>query len=208
MDNIHLIFPTTILVDSIDREFTNDEILSYLNADYESDHFSISTNSVQFTRSLNIIKEHNLKDLHDFILKKAYDYLSAYEIKDKINLTIIRSWFVKSQPLSYGRKHNHPNSLLSGVLYLKTPPNSGNLILHDSATSKFGSIELSFNNINNVNGAQISIPPKEGMLIIFPSTLDHEISQNTCTEDRYSLSFDIWMNGNIGSSNTMTELTI
>jgi len=210
MKNIHLLFPTPILVDNINRQYTQEETDAFIKADYKNDvnNDVTTTNTVLFTRTQNILKEQNLTDIEHFILSKANEYLLSLNVSDKLKLKITRSWFVKSTPGSYGRKHNHPNSLISGVLYLKTFDKCGNLILHKDNTSLFGSIELSFGNINEFNSSIASVPPLDGMLVLFPSTTQHEVAQNTSNEDRYSLSFDIWGDGVIGTSNTMTELTL
>jgi uncharacterized protein (TIGR02466 family) len=210
MKNIHLLFPTPILVDNINRQYTQEETDAFMKAEYKSDvnNGATTTNTVLFTRTKNVLKEKNLTNIEHFVLSKANEYLLSLNVSDKLKLKITRSWFVKSSPGSYGRKHNHPNSLISGVLYLKTFNQCGNLILHKDATSLFGSMELSFGNVNELNSSTVSIPPSDGMLILFPSTMQHEVAQNTSNEDRYSLSFDIWADGIIGTSNTMTELVL
>jgi uncharacterized protein (TIGR02466 family) len=209
-NNIHLLFPTPILVDNIGRPFTVEEQTVYETADYkyDSNNSTSTLNTVGFTRTPNIIIEQRLLDIHDFIISKATEYLKAYDVKDKVKLKIHRSWLVKSESGAYGRKHKHPNSLLSGVLYFKTFPKSGNLIIHDNKTSKFGSIELSYSSFNPLNSSDASLPPSDGMIVIFPSTTLHEVGVNESQDTRYSLAFDIWASGLIGSSNTMTELTI
>lgn len=208
-NNLHLIFPTPILVDNINRAFTTDEENKFVNADYKNDVNDNTTtlNTVSFTRTKDILEEQSLFNIQDFILSKAREYLNSLRVSDNLKLKIIRSWMVKSEPGCYGRKHNHPNSILSGVMYLKTSKGCGNLILHQEK-SLFGSIELSYGEVNNVNGTTVSIPPKDGMLILFPSTTYHEVAKNLSEETRYSLSFDIWAEGTIGTSNSMTELTL
>lgn len=73
--------------------------------------------------------------------------------------------------------HNHPNQHIdktSGVLYLKVPPNSGNIIFYDPG------------NLSR----QTEIPPTEGYLFLFPSSLYHSVSPNQSTEDRISIAFN------------------
>jgi uncharacterized protein (TIGR02466 family) len=198
---IHQLFSKSILTAELGREFSDFERTTFKNADYVLDSAKISEEptNIAFTTEVNILKSLNLVDIEAFIMQNVNDYMfKELEVVDPVTFFIARSWLVKSLPSGFARRHNHPNSIVSGVLYLETVPTSGNFILHDHQNSKFGSVEFSYNLKPN-NCSYVSIPPKPGMLIMFPSTMQHEVGINRSEQERYSLSFDVWFNGAIGT---------
>tara|TARA_B100000900_G_C20243098_1_gene578743 strand:+ start:51 stop:626 length:576 start_codon:yes stop_codon:yes gene_type:complete len=90
--------------------------------------------------------------------------------------------------------HHHPGCLLSGVYYIKTPENCGNitfyhpshlLLLHDW-------MKHESNEFNSYNSATWWYPSIEGMLYLFPSWLLHAVEPNLSKrEKRISVSFNI-----------------
>jgi len=86
--------------------------------------------------------------------------------------------------------HNHwtPWSFFSGCYYLKVPPNSGNLVFSRkrSQTVAHG-LTLQHSDFFS----DIEIPPHPGMLILFPSWLDHCVRPNETDESRISLAFNL-----------------
>ena len=91
------------------------------------------------------------------------------------------------------RAHLHPNSLMSGVVYLQTPEHSGNIAFLDPR-----------------NGAQVLLPPlkdpqasllngrheivpRPGLMLLFPAWLWHEVGASNSQQERISISFNIGM---------------
>ena len=108
--------------------------------------------------------------LIDLILKNSNSIIGTPNFK------LTEMWANVS---SYGHSntlHNHGpyGKTLSGVLYLKTPPNSGNL-----------QFILPFD-LNNY----YPYTPQEGDLIIFPAFLSHSVEPNLSQEDRISIAFN------------------
>ena len=106
----------------------------------------------------------------------------------------VEGWKNINQPGNFNVKHNHPRSNLSGVLWIKTPKNSGNLVFTspnffnryeelDSYTKEF--------KYNSNSYMTYYFRPMEGRLLIFPSSLEHEVKENKSNEDRISYSFKI-----------------
>jgi ectoine hydroxylase-related dioxygenase (phytanoyl-CoA dioxygenase family) len=48
---------------------------------------------------------------------------------------------------------------------------------------------------NAFTAARQSVPPKTGMLLIFPSWLVHNVTRNNSGEDRISFAFDVKVSG-------------
>ncbi len=109
---------------------------------------------------------------------------------------IKKSWIIKHNPNDYAHMHHHWGSVFTGVYYLKTPENCGDLVVHKNAitdnfiSSSYG-LKYSKNNLINCDGH--SIKADEGRLVIFPSTVYHNVEKNQSNEDRYSIAFDVIM---------------
>ena len=96
----------------------------------------------------------------------------------------------------YNKPHVHPNSLFSGVYYIKTPPNCGNLICTDPRpgiqtcmpTRKEGRPP-------NHLWRDVHLQPKENRAIMFHSWLWHQVEPNQSNELRISVSFNFIQNG-------------
>jgi hypothetical protein len=86
--------------------------------------------------------------------------------------------------------HNHwsPWTYFSGCYYVKVPPKSGNLVFSRarSQTVFDGKAlpEAAF-------FADVEIPPGEGLLILFPSWVEHLVRPNQTDEPRISLAFNL-----------------
>lgn len=207
---IHLLFPTAIATSTLDRPFTSLESRVWESANYYDNHtdHQTSPNGVSYTIESSILERPELANIKSWILEQVTAYVNEYKLSDTIELEIARSWIVRSKPGDFGRMHTHPNSLISGVLYLAADPTSGNLILQDSRTSKLGGMEFNYADMNQLNSCNVSIPPKPGNLVMFPGYLAHEVAHNRSWITRYSLAFDVWFRGSINLRNPMGALTI
>ena len=114
------------------------------------------------------------------------------------NLSIdIKGWTNINCPGSFNTVHCHPNCHLSGVLWIKIPDNSGNIIFNDpNSFNKFVEIESYTEEFkNNFNYcSNMTYSPREGNILIFPSYLEHMVDINDSFEDRISYSFNININ--------------
>ena len=117
------------------------------------------------------------------------------DIKDKIeshlwqdNLVVTNSWVNVQGEDSRLNFHNHPNSIMSGAIYLKVDDNSS---------------ELYFENPNSMYfnyGEPVSVMPVTGMCLMWPSWLKHGSGQSTNkSSERIVLSFNTFFKegGNI-----------
>ena len=92
-------------------------------------------------------------------------------------------------------KHMHPGSVLSGVFYVKLPniDSCGNLVFFNPAADL---MEYSFNphrdvlKYDNRHSSTSFVKPKENLLIIFPSWVNHLVEPNMSKEKRISISFN------------------
>jgi len=108
----------------------------------------------------------------------------------KNNLIISQAWANVNPPNSYNISHQHPDSFLSGVYYLQSPENSGNIIFEDPR-NPWCLLQSSYLKFDEFSSLEVSYEPKEGMFMLFPSYLSHRVGPNLSKEDRVSISFNV-----------------
>ena len=96
----------------------------------------------------------------------------------------------------YNRPHIHPNSLFSGVYYVKSQPNSGKLVCNDPRPG------IQTNMPTRKKGQppkhlwrEVHLEPKEGRILMFPAWLWHCVEPNESNDIRISVSFNFIQNG-------------
>jgi uncharacterized protein (TIGR02466 family) len=101
-------------------------------------------------------------------------------------------WANINYPGSFNREHIHPNSLWSGVYYIKAPKNSGNLYIKDPRPGCEAIMprRIDASKLPIQLHREIYYEAKEGRLIMFPGWLSHGVNINNSGETRISISFN------------------
>ena len=104
----------------------------------------------------------------------------------------IDMWFNINGNKDYNIPHNHPESIFSGVYYVKTLPDCGNIVFEHPALDviAYAHFNLKFNEWNSRNTHTWWHPAQENMMYIFPSWLKHCVEPNLSPENRISISFN------------------
>lgn len=149
-----------------------------------------------------ILDNPELSKIRTFIETKLNQYVvKIHNSSDK--LVITQSWLNKSGKGESHHLHHHPNSMISGVWYPaiheKLPP----IQFHRSERKD---ISLKVNKHNNFTSETFMLPLKKGELILFPSSLHHQVQPNQSHEERISLSFNTWAKGSLGKIESLTYL--
>jgi len=113
-------------------------------------------------------------------------------ITNIFNLQYGNFWININFKKNYNFPHNHANSALSGVFYVKIPQRSGRLVFlknHNETNDLFFRKE-DFKEKNNLN-PYFFVDPKPGRLVLFPSYLLHYVEENESNDDRISLAFNL-----------------
>lgn len=147
-----------------------------------------------------------MKELVDLVMKESKEILDLYKIKrDSHSITCM--WANITQPNNWHHMHIHPNSLFSGILYIKTPENCGATIFQDPRMAS-RMIEPSYTEINTFNSAEFSVPPRKGVMLMWPSYISHAVQYGTAKEDedRIVVSFNIMIRGLVDRRTARLEL--
>ena len=136
----------------------------------------------------------DLSDMNDLLHGTILQGLSSFSAIKNTTKMRASAWININSPGSYNVKHTHPNSHLSGVMWIKAPKDSGNIVfdnpLGHQTHTEINSYNQEFKDQFFVHHAYW-LPPIEGRMIIFPSHLQHAVNENKSNEDRISVSFNI-----------------
>ena len=100
-------------------------------------------------------------------------------------------WANINYPGGYNRHHLHPNSLFSGVYWIKTPMKSGNLMLYDPRPGIHTTMpNRKEGQLPSQLWREVHYTPAAGRIVIFPAWLWHEVRPNESNDTRISVSFN------------------
>ena len=189
-----LYFPTPIYIADIEHPTLNQEL--------EKDIINWANRDKGMIRT-NIKGWHSTTDMH-----KLPEYMKLVDMLYSAQKTIYEQEYYDSEPYlgnmwaninppgSMNRAHIHPNSLWSGVYYVKAPENSGDLKIDDPRSSasmirpkqKEGKLPSRLFRETNYK-------PIAGRCIMFPSWLMHCVDPNESNDIRISVSFNFLQKG-------------
>ncbi len=142
------------------------------------------------------------QDLRKYIQKVVDAYVVEVFTSDQ-KLRITQSWVNKNEKNTIHPMHYHSNSILSGVFFFDS---------HDCNLKFFSDLKeqitLSNKQPTPYNSSVFDLPIKKNMLALFPSSVNHAVSLNMTDKVRYSLSFNTFPIGDLGSVNQLTHVSL
>ena len=190
----HLDIDTDKITSMIDNHFVNSGTNTSIDV---NDITSVSiSKSILELKKFSDLKKQLTNELNNFF----YDVMN-YESEFKITT----SWFTKSQNSQSSNYHNHNNSMFSGILYLQTDENSGDISFEDFNNRRY---KLNVKEYNIYNCTEYQIKPIDGLLILFPSEVHHKILKNNSNIVRHSLAFNVIPVGEIGSDDSYLNIEV
>ncbi len=147
-----------------------------------------------------------LQELVDLIMKESGAILDAYRIKRDSHY-ITNMWANIANPNRRHAMHVHPNCLLSGILYIKTPKNCGPTTF-TSPRALASMFQPAYIERNELNSDVFVSPAEKGRMLLWPSYLPHavEIGSADENEDRIVVAFNIMIRGRIEALTMSLEL--
>ena len=199
---INGIFPTAVYISKLDRELTSKE-LSFVDKS-KLDTYKSEGNT---TSNDNYILNHQVfKTLKKDLDLRVQDYFNKIVCpSDNITPYITHSWLNFTEKNQYHHKHQHPNSIVSGVCYINSDEQFDKIkfFKEDYKTIK---PEVKDWNIWNSQSWWFSV--KTGDIILFPSSLTHMVESKEGDNTRISLAFNVFIKGTIGNKKHLTELVL
>jgi uncharacterized protein (TIGR02466 family) len=136
-----------------------------------------------------------MKELVDVIMWESGKILDAYAIKRDSHY-ITNMWANIANPNRRHHMHIHPNCLLSGLVYIKTPKNCGPTAFA-SPRQLSKNLEPAYLQKNELNSDVFVFPAEKGRMLLWPSHVPHAVEQGAAdeTEERIVVAFNIMIRG-------------
>jgi uncharacterized protein (TIGR02466 family) len=195
--NSYLLFPTPVFKVSLGREFTEKE-LNFITEQKKNAHLS-QGNSISNTKQF--LDADELKDIKTFCVESLkHVFKTWYASESEVYMT--QSWANYAKEGDFHIEHMHPNSFLSGVIYVEEV--LGNISFVKSIQP---SIQPTYTEKTPFNQHEYMLQIEKGDLIIFPSDTKHFVS-NIVYGDRISIAFNSFVKGSFGFTESATKLDI
>ena len=198
-DELLMVFPTPVQIykyeNSIEKELKHIEGVEWKQ----------QVSNYNFKSKDTYLSEHEeLKDIVSFFKECIDDYCNTI-VNSEQRLVITQLWANRNPKGSKHHEHVHPNSILSGVFYLRQDPKLPPI---QFSKSNQHAMKLDPRKYNNFNAETFLLPCTAGELILFPSNLRHSVPTNQGEEERISLSFNTFSVDALGSEENLTHLDI
>jgi len=188
---IELFFPTPVYYEN-----ANSDIQEKIETEYKAIETDLLTNvksnvwgdniDASYGTVINLFDNYELPVLKQFIKDNVDCFLGAlYSVKKEYQFT--ESWVNYSNKHQYQNIHTHPHAKISGVYYIQTSGEDGNIRFHPPSYSYMFD---EGNNTNLTNNTMIH-SPKQGKLLLFPSFAPHSVQPNMTDGTRISISFNL-----------------
>ena len=202
---INNIFPIPIYTTKIDRGFTKQE-LNFVKQ--QKKHCTNNRGNIN-TKDNYILNRKEFKNIKKFLDKHCKEYLDTVICpKNNIELYITQSWLNYTEANQYHHKHEHPNSVVSGVLYFDSDVKNDKILFSHSKGYQQISPETDKEKFNLWNSGTWFFPVETGNLFMFPSSTTHQVETKQGNNTRISLAFNTFYKGSVGSNTELTELIL
>jgi uncharacterized protein (TIGR02466 family) len=179
--------------------FTTEKLLGINNEELTKYAYYLRAKSDGVTKS-NVrgwqsdeLSEPNLEigNLVDAVIENLKPMHTEFGLKEDYRMQLGNLWININNKSSFNRPHRHPESTVSGVYYVSVPKDSGNIVFNHPAVVQSYHINAStLKNTNSINASTWHLTPESGLLIMFPSWLEHYVEPSNSDEDRISIAFN------------------
>jgi uncharacterized protein (TIGR02466 family) len=196
----HTLFPTPVSCFKLERNFSVKENKFLLNLEQKPN----SGNTTSKERK--VLENNKMESLREFIETSISKYFKEiYSPTDKVGLRITQSWVNYTKPGQFHHKHSHPNSLISGVFYIKANKEIDRIHFYRDG---YQQIKLPVDQWNLFNSQSWWLPVGTGELLLFPSHFTHMVESVKGDDVRVSMSFNTFPVGEIGDDDSLTGLEL
>ena len=202
--NIHGIFPTPVLFSNIGRTWTEEE-QAFLQKQSESTHNNMGNTT---SNDRYVLRSPEAKAMSDFVQKAIDQYIDNVmfpKFRDQLEFYVTQSWLNYTKPGQYHHKHAHPNSIISGVLYIDADETKDKIFFYKDG---YQQIKFPTENFQLYNSESWYFTVKTGDIVIFPSSLTHMVETKEGDNLRTSLAFNVFAKGYIGNEDELTALQL
>jgi len=153
-----------------------------------------------------VLSAPQMRDIRRVIEEHLAQYMrTVFNTSNQVQLQITQSWLTLAGKGQSHHVHTHPNSVVSGVLYI-------NLAQQDCISFYRNEDNIWYELIrqqdNYFNASQYFVQSSVGDLLLFPSNVRHGVREVTADIQRVSLSFNTFFSGQLGRDEFSNALNI
>ena len=194
---VHSVFPTAIGKFELGGGFTKNELREIKSAYSDS-----QTNFGNYLSKDTFVLERNeLKRIKKFALESVNRFaVECLDVKN-IKFRITQSWANMTEAGHFHHEHSHPNSIMSGVIYVDV--SEGDCIRFRK--DKVSEFRLHYNSFNQFTSPTFVVDAKIGEMLLFPSMMYHDVP-HVVSQNRVSIAFNTFVDGDLGNIEDLTNV--
>ncbi len=158
------------------------------------------------SRNKDVLGAEQMQQIRAIIQQHLDHYFSiVFNTSNKVSLRITQSWLTRTTKGQSHHTHTHPNSVVSGVLYINLAQRDGINFFRNEDSQWY---ELMRTEDTYYNASRYFIQTAIGEIILFPSNIRHGVHAVSDDIERVSLSFNTFFHGEIGRPEFSNALSI
>ncbi len=195
-------FAVPVYRSSLNRAFTAAE-MKHFQQELRDSVMAISNYS---SKNKHVLRAAQMKSIKAVIQEHLNSYFKiVFNTSNKVELKITQSWLTQTSKGQSHHTHTHPNSVVSGVLYINLAPQDGISFFRNEDTQWY---ELMQTEDNYYNASRYFVQTAIGEIILFPSHIKHGVHTVSENIERVSLSFNTFFSGELGRDEFSNALSI
>ena len=198
--NLQGIFPTPLLFAKFYRPYNKEELEFFDECSKD-----VTENTGNTTSQNRYVLDHPvMKEIRDYMQFYVNYYMDkVYAPKNDVEAYFTQTWLNYTKTGQYHHKHAHPNSWISGCLYINADREKDRITFYND---RYNRIDLPTENFNAFNSQSWWYSVGTGDIVLFPSYLTHMVEQTVSTETRVSIAVNTFLKGYIGDEYSLTGL--
>lgn len=195
---MNLFFPTVIrTVNIADYEQLNKGIVEGIESVRKSEPNTVPSSwSCDLYTTIGspqtLLQREEFNPLGHIIMEEANNFARELELDiDRHPLKFKECWVNIYGEGHSQEMHQHANSVISGIYYVKAPEGSGELLIHSPYHDTM--LDPPTVRANGINNHIISFKPREGSMVFFRSFVKHSVKPTKGDAERISIAFNLLM---------------
>ena len=160
-------FPQAVMHMTMDKEFTQTE-LDFIMSQHNVLLENMGNNS---SEDMDILRHEPLANLKKFV-QRCLDmyFLHVYQPRTPkhVRLTLTQSWLNFTKEGEHHHIHTHPNSIISGCLYISAKRDEDMITFQKREIPQF---QIETTKINDFNSLELNVSVATKDIVLFPSSM-------------------------------------
>jgi len=188
---------STPIYKSIIEEISEEEKSFIFNIEYEDIGNGLKSKNSRILEhpAMVSVKEKIQKEINFYIYK-------ILNFSEKVSFHITTSWVMKHLEGHKAPAHTHLNSVMSGILYVDVPEESGGISFgrwtNRNVTIFPVYMDMEIKKYNIYNSESWSVDAKNNMVVLFPSDVPHFTPKSQSVKPRYCIAFNCFIKCDLG----------